>query len=295
MLERIQCINMKSMKALLYIGACMNAWSMTTSTSSAPTAQNVRWVSLDFKTVLTWTVEESDHSYTVLYSSGSDWIEAPDCIETSASECDLTHHLKHLNEDFEADIRTESDDFSINYGEDYDVPHTYAPKFNPYKESNISALEFSLEDVDKSTVILNIKPPLTFFNERGKQQTIKDILTDELKYKIIYYKSGSTGKREKISDSSRAEVSGLDAGQGYCFTVAAFIPSRPKANQHGAWSTQQCTQGDFSQELSLGAWVGIVFLLIILLITFITATVLCCRRKHQIHKTLQTSQSSVPV
>lgn len=286
---------MKSMKALLYIGACMNAWSMTTSNPPAPTAQNVHWVSLDFKTVLTWTVEESNHSYTVLYASGLDWTEAPDCIETSASECDLTHHLIPLNKDYEADIRTESDEFSYIYGEDFDNPHTYAPNFNPYKESNISALEFSLEDVNKSTVILNIKPLLTSIHERGKQMTIEDILADELKYKISYYKTGSTGKREKISDSSRAEVSGLDAGQGYCFTVAAFIPSRPKANQHGAWSTQLCTQGDFSQELSLGAWVGIVFLLIILLITFITATVLCCRRKHQRHKTLQTSQSSVPV
>lgn len=50
-----------------------------------------------------------------------------------------------------------------------------------------------------------------------------------------------TSQRDIISDSSTAEVSKLDAGQRYCFMVAAFIPSRPKSTQQGAWSNQQCT------------------------------------------------------
>lgn len=51
-------------------------------------------------------------------------------------------------------------------------------------------------------------------------------------------------QREVVSDSNLATVSGLDAGLGYCFMVAAFIPTRPKTQQHGAWSKQLCRQAD---------------------------------------------------
>lgn len=50
-------------------------------------------------------------------------------------------------------------------------------------------------------------------------------------------------QRDVIFASNRGEVSGLDGGQSYCFMVAAFIPSRAKAYQQGAWSIQQCTPG----------------------------------------------------
>uniref|UniRef100_A0A3B3YU37 Tissue factor n=1 Tax=Poecilia mexicana TaxID=48701 RepID=A0A3B3YU37_9TELE len=259
------------------------------------------WTSLDFQTILKWTVEESEHTYTVMYSEKNhdNWMDVDHCSRTSETECDLTRELEIfcLHRNYEADIRADSEHLLDEFGSDYDFPHTYAPMFNPYKESNISALEFSLTDVDEGTVILNITHPLTSISEGGKQQTIKDILKNDLKYKISYYKSGSTGKKKKIVDSSSAEVSGLDAGQSYCFMVAAFIPSRPKATQQGAWSTLQCRQGDthFTQDLSLGAWVGIVFILITVIIVFITATILCCRRNHKRHKNIQTAESSAPI
>lgn len=47
-----------------------------------------------------------------------------------------------------------------------------------------------------------------------------------------------------VVDSNVAELSKLDAGERYCFMVAAFIPSRDKAHQLGAWSEQQCMSGD---------------------------------------------------
>ncbi|XP_014831200.1 PREDICTED: tissue factor-like [Poecilia mexicana] len=290
---------MACIKTLLCVGACMTAWSMTTGDTSVPKAQNVHWTSLDFQTILKWTVEESEHTYTVMYSEKNhdNWMDVDHCSRTSETECDLTRELEASDKNYEADIRADSEHLLDEFGSDYDFPHTYAPMFNPYKESNISALEFSLTDVDEGTVILNITHPLTSISEGGKQQTIKDILKNDLKYKISYYKSGSTGKKKKIVDSSSAEVSGLDAGQSYCFMVAAFIPSRPKATQQGAWSTLQCRQGDthFTQDLSLGAWVGIVFILITVIIVFITATILCCRRNHKRHKNIQTAESSAPI
>ncbi|XP_027875696.1 tissue factor-like isoform X2 [Xiphophorus couchianus] len=225
------------------------------------------------------------------------WMDVDNCFSMSETECDLTQQLEASNKNYEADIRADSDHLADKFGLDYDFPHTYAPMFNPYKESNISALEFSITDVDEGTVILNITHPLTSITVGGKQQTIKDILKNDLKYKIIYSKSGSTGEKYKIADSSSAEVSGLDAGQSYCFMVAAFIPSRPKATQLGAWSTQQCRRGDthFTQDLSLGAWVGIIFILITVIIVFITTTILCCRRNHKRHKNIQTAESSAPI
>lgn len=48
-----------------------------------------------------------------------------------------------------------------------------------------------------------------------------------------------------------AEVSELDAGQSYCFMVAAYIPSRPKTTQQGAWSKQYCTRGHPAHGMSI--------------------------------------------
>uniref|UniRef100_A0A3Q0RZG4 Interferon/interleukin receptor domain-containing protein n=1 Tax=Amphilophus citrinellus TaxID=61819 RepID=A0A3Q0RZG4_AMPCI len=167
-------------------------------------------------------VEPSDYTYTVLFSVDDDnWDTSNHCIQISASECDLTTHLQAFD----------------------------------------SAVEFTVDALDDRRVIVNITDPLTAIYTRGKQRSIRDILQKDLKYKISYHKSGSTGKRDIISESSMAEVEGLDAGESYCFMVAAFIPSRPKATQQGAWSTQHCTQGhkDNLQDLSVGAWVGCVF------------------------------------
>ncbi|TKS80420.1 Tissue factor [Collichthys lucidus] len=208
---------------------------------AAPKAENVRWVSLDFKTVLTWTVKPSVYTYSVRFSEGdSDWRETLDCTKVTDSECDLTNNLNPLDRDYTADIITEPLDAVDDYILE-EFPHTETERpFNPYKESNISAVEFTLEPLNESTMIVNITDPLSSIHVGQKQLTIRDVLKKDLKYKISYHKSGSTGKRDYISNTSVAEVSKLDAGENYCFMVAAYIPSRPKATQLGAWSVQQC-------------------------------------------------------
>ncbi|XP_039999453.1 tissue factor-like isoform X2 [Xiphias gladius] len=243
---------MASMKTVLYLGVCLSAWSVTTADNNyALRAQNVHWVSLDFKTILTWNTPASNYTYTVLYSmDDSDWIECPDCSQVSESECDLTNYLIPFNRSYNADVQTEP--ATMNYNHDTEeLPHTYSSKFNPYRESNISAVKFIVEDVDKSRVIVNITDPLTSIHQQGRQLSIRDVLKNDLKYKISYYKSGSTGKRDIISDSSMAEVTELDAGQSYCFIVAAYIPSRPKSTQYGAWSEQCCIHGHTTQGMDI--------------------------------------------
>ncbi|XP_061696324.1 tissue factor-like isoform X4 [Syngnathoides biaculeatus] len=285
---------MVSLKKILYFGVCMSAWMITVADYDAPKAENVHWVSLDFKTLLRWTARPSNYTFTVQYS----WA-------------------------FIADIQTEPAD-STDYELD-ELPHTHSPRFNPYKQNlhptrtrskvgrilsdpphpghllfqllpsgEISAAEFTVEVVEEGRVSVNIKDPLTSFHKYGKQLTIRDILKHDLQYKISYYKSGNTGKRDIRFNSNRGEVSGLDAGQSYCFMVAAFIPSRSKLYQQGAWSIQQCTPGQKNvfQELSIGALVGGLFILVIVLIVIITVTVLCCRRRN---RTSQMSQSNTVI
>ncbi|XP_004078934.1 tissue factor [Oryzias latipes] len=286
---------MASVETLLWVGVWMSAFSITTADdNSVPKAENVRWMSLDFTTVLTWTAKPSSYSFTVQYATdGDDWTESPDCIRISDTKCDLTEHLIPYDMNYIADIQTE------HLEADYDVenlPHTYSPKFNPFSESNISAVEFSVTQLNETTVCVNITDPLTAIHQKNQQLSIRDILKKDLKYKISYYKSGNTRKRDFESPTSTAEISGLDPGQSYCFMVAAYIPSRAKANQNGALSLEQCTEGDggILQELSVGAWVGVVFLIITVIIVLVTVIALCCRNPNR-NKSLQSTQLSAPV
>ncbi|XP_071347191.1 tissue factor-like [Trachinotus anak] len=283
---------MESLRTLLYLGVCLSAGIINAADGEfVPSAENVRWVSLDFKTILTWTTTAPNYTYTVQYSEvdADHWSETPDCIQVSGLECDLSNYLVPFDRTYSAKILTETMDY-----EPEESP-TYSPHFNPYRESNISAATFTVEALDENRVRVNISDPLTSIHQRGRQLSIRDVLSKDLNYKISYYKSGNTGKRDIMSDSSVTEVKDLDAGQSYCFMVAAYIPSRPKSTQQGAWSKQWCTEGmNIPQELSLGAWVGVVFILLTVLIIIITVTVLCCRCCQQ-RKTLHTAQSSAPI
>ncbi|XP_037314399.2 tissue factor-like isoform X2 [Pungitius pungitius] len=287
---------MASLKNVLYLGVCLSAWTVTTADENVlPKAENVRWVSVDFKIIVTWTVKPSAYKYTVsYYSEGMDWNQSPQCFAMSHSECDLTNELRPWDRTYIVKIQTEPD--IDDYDNNHDVggfPYTESTPFNPYRDTNISAANFTIKAVDESTVLVNITDLLSAFHDGKKQFTLRDIFKNDLKYKISYHQFGNTGKRDIISDSSTAEVSKLDAGQRYCFMVAAFISSRPKSTQRGAWSIQQCTPEESSilQELTLGAWVCAVFILLTVLAIVITVTFLCCRCYRQ----KNTSQSSAPV
>ncbi|XP_069029440.1 tissue factor-like, partial [Embiotoca jacksoni] len=221
-----------------------------------------------------------------------DWMETLNCNRISETECDLSEELQALDRSFSADIRTEAAAYDPSADVE-DFPHTYSPLFNPYKQSNISAPTFTVEAVDDRRVIVNITDPLTTNHRRGKQMSIRDVLKNDLMYKIIYHKSGSTGKRDVLSTTNVKEFMDLEAGHVYCFMVAAYVPLRPKDSRHGAWSTQLCSPpGDILQELGLGVWVGVFFILLTVIIIIVTVTVLCCRQRN---RALQTTQSSRPV
>lgn len=278
---------MASIRLLLSLG--FSAWIVAAiDEGTVAKAEDVRWVSVDFKTVLHWSYKDTDqipNGFTVQFSrDGGDWMQSPDCIEILSNECDLTSHFEPLDRTYTADILTEHD---LDLGE---FTHTLSPDFNPYRESEISQVSFKVEPAESGRVTVVIDDPLTSIHKRGKQLTIRDILKNDLKYKISYYKSGSTGKRDVISDSSTAEISGLDDGYSYCFMVVAYIPSRPVNTQLGEWSTQQCTLGQTHVlGVSLGVLLGVLFVLLILLSIIITVIVLCCKYQRRPQQTVQTS------
>lgn len=54
-------------------------------------------------------------------------------------------------------------------------------------------------------------------------------------------------QKEKFSTSSVIELTDLDPGQSYCFTVQAYIPSRTTGKQLGDISNVKCSpEGDTS-------------------------------------------------
>lgn len=281
---------MAALRSSLCVAVCLSAGIIAVADGQTPAnPQNVRWVSLDFKTSLTWTALPHSSTFTVLYSWDKyDWIEIPECIQLTKPHCDLTNSLALVDRTYVADVRMDMD-----YSDDPEnLPHTYSPPFNPFTQSNISAVKFTIDTLDEHSVLVNITDPITSIHRQQQQLSIKDVLKKELKYKISYYKSGSTGKRDHISDFSEAIVSKLDAGQSYCFMVAAYIPSRPEGSQLGAWSPHICTPtppGGMT-ELSLGAWLGI-FILLTVVIIIVAVIILCCKRRQSSH----IHQTSTPV
>lgn len=295
--------DMESVKILLYLVIYHSAAILTAADDQlGHSAENVHWKSLDFKTIVTWKSKGSDQIFTVLFSEveretgleTGDWRDTLDCTQISHTECDMSNDLRYSDKTYVVDILTEDE----SSHDPEALPHTVSPHFNPYKHTNISAATFTVKALDNGRVMVNITDPLTTLHDmNGRQLNIRDVFKKNLKYKISYNKAGNTRMKDYISNSSVAEVPNLDAGESYCFTVAAYIPSRPRDNQLGAWTQQpQCTMAVKTplNELSLGAWVGIVFILLTVLIVIIIVTVLCCKCCPK-RKSLHTSQTSSPI
>lgn len=265
------------------------------TSADVPKAEDLHWTSLDFSTVLTWRTSPSQHTYTVLYSEvGSDWLESPDCIEVSEGECDLTMQLQPLDRVYTADVKTEPAADEEHLVDIDELPHTYSPPFNPYEESNLSAPSFSLRVLDRLQVSVNVSDPLTAIHNQNRQLTIRDVLQNQLLYRVSYSRAGSTGKKELLSNSSSLVVSGLDSGESYCFIVAAFVPTRARTNQLGLWSHQRCIAIPGPETgLTVGGLVGVIFIVLTVIIVFIVIFVLCCRKKNKRQPANQTTSDPV--
>lgn len=70
--------------------------------------------------------------------------------------------------------------------------------------------------------------------------------TSVVKYNKILYKNIQCiflAQKVKISTSRQIELTDLDRGESYCFSVQVYLPSRSINKQHGELSQVQCSSG----------------------------------------------------
>lgn len=251
-----------------------------------PQAKNVIWKSTNFKTVLVWEPKPSaNYSYTVELSPvGGNAQKIPNCIQSSQTMCDLSTAMTDPKACYVADVLSQPPRGVIP--ELSEFPHKTSPKFCPYNDTEIDRPKFTLE-VSKGKATLNVRDsPTAIFNGQHLQ-TLRDIFSEQLHYKVTYWKNRSTGKKTSDSQTSMIEVTGLDQGESYCFQVQVYIPSRTYGKQFGDLSHAQCSEVENQSILDVYSPAVIISaIILILLLTgiIITVTVVCCKRKKKAPK-----------
>ncbi|XP_056439813.1 coagulation factor IIIa isoform X2 [Gadus chalcogrammus] len=251
-----------------------------------PRAQNVTWISTNFKTLLTWGPKPSEnYSYTVQYSVvGENRENNPHCIQSRETMCDLSASLSRLKESYIAVVQSEP---PRGVASDLvEPPYTRSQAFCPYQDTDIDRPDFTIVvGKDKRSVTLNVMDPLTALFDGNQQQSIRDVFGDELQYRVTYRRHSSTGKKEYTSAGSVVELKKLDRGESYCFEVQAYIPSRKPGKRLGAQSQTQCSEGEksFTDVYSVPVIAGGILLILVIVSVAIVVAVVClkCRRKAQ--------------
>ncbi|XP_059183077.1 coagulation factor IIIa [Centropristis striata] len=270
--------------------------SVHAASDSYPPAQNVTWQSTNFKTILMWEPKPSaDYSYTVEYFPvGGDKQRNPHCIRSSMVVCDLSSSLTDVNACYTADVLSEPPRGASS--DLIEFPYTSSPRFCPYKDTNIGRPDFKLEvSENKKKTTLYVTDPLTAVFQDGRQLNIRDVFSDQLQYKVTYWRNKSTGKKVSFSKSNVVEVTGLDPGESYCFIIQAYIPSRSQDKQLGELSQPQCSTQDnpsIFEVYSVGVIASAIFLILLLIGLVVVVTVVCCKRRKN---ALKSGKDGVPV
>ncbi|CAB1340841.1 unnamed protein product, partial [Coregonus sp. 'balchen'] len=263
---------MLKMERLIFTTLCTAFFFTNCVSEDYPKAQNVSWLSINFKTLLMWDPKPSNYSYTVEYSViGQSRERNQHCIRTMATECDLSNSLVDLKAKYSADVLSEPLR-GVN-SDLIEFPHTRSERFVPYEDTLIGRPEFKIEvSKDKRKITLYVEdPPTALFNKQNQQRTIRDVFADELQYKVTFGKATSTGKKTKISASSEIELDrrDVDPGVSYCFNVQAYIPSRSTDKQLG------------ELKYGIGVIAGFILLIILIIVVAIVVTVVCCKRRRK--------------
>ncbi|XP_069388021.1 tissue factor-like isoform X2 [Paralichthys olivaceus] len=150
-----------------------------------------------------------------------------------------------------------------------------------------------IESQKKTT--LYVTDPLTALFKDGHQLNIRDIFADQLQYKVTYRKNKSTGKKVHISKTNLIELTDLDKGESYCFSVQAYIPSRGVNKQLGELSLPKCSSVDnpsIFEVYSVGVIAAAIFLILLLIGIIIAIAVVCCKWRK---KALRKDKEGVPL
>ncbi|XP_067218561.1 coagulation factor IIIb isoform X1 [Chanodichthys erythropterus] len=242
-------------------------------------AKNVSWSSYNFKTILSWGPKPVNYAYTVEFSrAGRDKQRNPHCIRSTETECDLTNELD-VKGVYTAEVLSES--LHGMTSDHVEPPYTRSKQFCPYNDTLIGRPEFKLTTSEDKKIVLIIQDPITALHKNGRSLNIRDIFKKNLKYRIVYNKAGSTGKKTITVDESRAEFSRLDEDQSYCFSVAAYIPSRKGDKMFGELSLPKCSPQEHKtliEEYGLAVIGGGALIILAFVIAVIVLIVVCCKR-----------------
>ncbi|NXC06283.1 TF factor, partial [Orthonyx spaldingii] len=242
-----------------------------------PTAVNITWSSINFKTILQWQPKPSGYFYTVEIHGQRADIKRK-CILTSETECDVTDVLRNVKETYTAHILSvmpvEMDDFE-------EPPYAVSEKFTPYSQTVLGKPEIKDYSQDGAKLNVVFKDPLTpYIFPNGSFQNIQDIFQHDLEYKLYYWKDRSSGKKDVTTKSNKFEVS-VDSGTNYCFYVQGIIPSR-RENRNGQESKVLCTSIEKNILDEYGTEVFIILTVIavtVITLAIVLPVVLCKRKK----------------
>ncbi|XP_051556388.1 tissue factor-like [Myxocyprinus asiaticus] len=259
--------------------AHVNGSPASVKVDQLPKATNLTWSSYNFKTILTWGPEPVNYTYTVEFSRvGGNAQRNPHCIKSSEAECDLTNELLELKGVYSAVVVSEPLP-GMTTSQD-EPPFTRSKTFCPYNETLIGRPEFKIVVREDKSITLLIIDPITALHKNGRSLNIRDIFKKNLKYKVSYHKAGSTGEKIEIAERSKVEFKALDVDQSYCFSVAAYIPSRKGDKSVGVWSLPKCSPGvnkSVFEEYGLPV-IGAAALIILVFLIGVILIVLCCKR-----------------
>ncbi|KAI6064232.1 E3 ubiquitin-protein ligase RNF130 [Aix galericulata] len=245
--------------------------------SELPTAVNVTWSSINFKTILQWQPKPSGYFYTVeIHGQTSDTKKK--CILTTETECDVTDALRNVKETYTAHILSVQSAGMDNFEE---PPFASSEKFTPYNQTILGKPEIQHYTQKDSKLNIVFQDPLTpYMFPNGSFQSIRDIFKHDLEYKLYYWKDQSSGKKDATTKSNTFEIS-VDNTNNYCFYIEATIPSR-RENRTGQESMVFCTSVGRTILDEYGAEVFIIIAVIaiaVITLAIVLSVILCKRKK----------------
>ncbi|XP_017690555.1 PREDICTED: tissue factor isoform X1 [Lepidothrix coronata] len=245
--------------------------------AALPTAVNITWSSINFKTILQWQPKPSGYFYTVEIHGQTSDIKKK-CIRTTETECDVTDVLKDVKETYVAHILSVMPAGMDNFEE---PPYALSEKFTPYSQTVIGKPEIKNYTQKGSELNVVIKDPLTPYTfPNGSFQSIRDIFQHDLEYKLYYWKDQSSGKKDTTTKSHTFEVS-VESTKNYCFYVQGFVPSR-REDRNGQTSVMHCTTAERGIFDEYGAEVFIIIAVIaiaVITLAIVLPVILCKRKK----------------
>ncbi|XP_010018209.1 PREDICTED: tissue factor [Nestor notabilis] len=246
------------------------------SNPELPTAVNITWSSINFKTILQWQPKPSGYLYTVeIHGQTSDTKKK--CILTAETECDVTDLLRNVRETYTAHILSVTSSGTDNFEE---PPFAVSEKFTPYSQTVLGKPEIQNYTQKGSRLNVVFQDPLTPYTfPNGSFQSIRDIFQNDLEYKMYYWKDQSSGKKDATTKSHKFEES-IDSSKNYCFYIQGIIPSR-KENRNGQESMVLCTSigRNILDEYGAEVFIIIAVIVIAIITSAVVLSVILCKRK----------------